>query len=79
MSKNEEILLPCPLCGGPAKVENRTEVIGHGSCTTEHFVQCEKCGARGPMKSECTLSREDCVRLCKEEWNQRTNASKTDG
>ena len=79
MNKNEEILLPCPFCGGPADVKERTEVIGHGACITEHFARCEKCGARGPMESECDLSREACVKLCKEKWNRRTNTSETDG
>ena len=82
ISENEEILLPCPFCGGPADVKERTEVIGHGTSIMEHFVQCGKCRARGPKEGEWTLSREACVKLCKEGWNQRTNRineSETDG
>ena len=76
---DKENLLPCPFCGSEAELMRRTEVIGHGACVIEHFVQCKKCRARGPLESEYSLSREDCVKFCTTGWNQRINKSEMDG
>ena len=74
----EKIFLEhCPFCGGEAQIVSTTEVIGHGACVTEHYVQCLKCKAKGPMESEYYEEKEACIKACKAGWNRRADNEAT--
>lgn len=45
-------LLPCPFCGGPADMRQRSEYPSFWG------VRCRFCGARGPERSTSDLARD---------------------
>lgn len=68
---SEEKLLPCPFCGGEARLTYDFET-GHGYCIKEHMVRCERCGARGGLTSDYYGGTEDELReKAVEKWNMR--------
>ena len=61
-----ETLLPCPFCGGEARVIVADEVTDAGceeATVPLYAASCPYCGARGPM----ALSEDEAV----EAWNRR--------
>ncbi len=64
-----ETLLPCPFCGGEAKLVTGTRRDGEyvENCA---FVRCERCGAKTYELHECMTPYE--VQKCATElWNER--------
>ena len=69
---SEEKLLPCPFCGGEARLTYENE-MGHGYCIENHLVRCERCGARGGLTS-CYWdkgTRDELREKAVEKWNMR--------
>ena len=71
MNGNDVKLKPCPFCGGEAGAMEHTEVIGHGACVKEYYVQCLECGAQGPRESTYYKPWWQCVEECAKKWNKR--------
>lgn len=61
--KDETRLLPCPFCGGEARLR---KVIDN--C----FVECGKCWAHGPNVLGCEKTEEEAI----EAWNRRATCTK---
>ena len=69
-------LLPCPFCGGEAKVV-AGRWSGHGEGGTLYLAQCTKCGAEVPSKSAdwpYNQEKESGEAGAIEAWNQRDAA-----
>jgi len=45
MSEKNNILLPCPFCGGEAKIIRSTRIINGGCNLFSWEIKCSSCGA----------------------------------
>lgn len=69
-------LLPCPFCGGKAKLVIGSEMLGHGMGAKSAKVVCQKCG-------NCTKTEiewdSDPVNVVVSLWNTRLTQRAADG
>lgn len=63
--------LNCPFCGSADIWLTERTTQGHGDSTTDVFVQCKKCKARGPDTGDYghsnAVQKEKAIKL----WNER--------
>lgn len=80
--KNFEGLLPCPYCGGEAKIRSIHFPENHTDCNMKYYVECTKCGIRVSEvqtgfhdwwrgKENCNVSSIDAINYITEVWNTR--------
>lgn len=62
-------LLPCPFCGGEAKLERKVVCYGHGEYVEVAYIKCEECSCRtGEMWNGNIEQR---VKDAIQSWNRR--------
>ena len=62
-------LKQCPFCHSEeVKLHSERHCAGHGDYYTEHYIKCEKCGAKGPSVND--YMSEPLINLCIEGWNK---------
>lgn len=87
--KNFEGLLPCPYCGGEAKIRSIHFPENHTDCNMKYYVECTKCGIRVSEvqtgfhnwwrgKVNCNVSSIDAINYITEMWNTRFKSKKGD-
>lgn len=64
-------LLPCPFCGGEAKLRKTIELAGHGMITTSYFVECVDCKVRGNHFDSWLDEQKNAEDKAVEFWNTR--------
>ena len=70
---SDEVLKPCPFCGGKATFAVAATWTGvhHNEFHKEHFVICNKCGAKSPSQTEYNMHPDCCKIIGKNKWNKR--------
>ena len=65
-------LLPCPFCGGEARLTKKNRIIVDGKTERECHVHCTKCNARAEriLYKSCSTT-EIAHELAKKLWNTR--------
>ena len=87
--KNFEGLLPCPYCGGEAKIKSYPFPDNHMDCRMKYFIECTKCGIRVNEvqtgfhnwwngEENCNVSSIDAINYITEIWNTRFKSKKED-
>lgn len=89
IQKNFEGLLPCPYCGGEARIRSIHFPENHTDCNMKYYVECTKCGIRVNEvqtgfhnwwrgKVNCNVSSIDAINYITEIWNTRFKSKKGD-
>lgn len=68
-------LLPCPFCGSADVEQEDHQSYGHGDSTSEVYVECQTCQAKGPDTGYWGGPTDEQRRKAMELWNARSPAS----
>ena len=67
-------LLPCPFCGGEAKIESKQGSFGYSNA--HHSVTCVSCGVSTPRVGErypAAEAEREAIKAASVQWNRRAS------